>query len=48
MLQKPDNDTIYAMIEVDYQMIVNPDAFMSQLADMKSITKAPAMFVRRL
>ncbi len=48
MLQKPDNDTIYAMIEVDYQMIVNPDAFMSQLADMKSITKAPTMFVRRL
>jgi hypothetical protein len=43
-----DNDMVYAMIAVDYQKIVNPDAFMSQLAGMESITKAQTMFVRRL
>ena len=48
MLQKPDNDTIYAMIEVDYQKIVNPDAFMSKSIDMMMVTKAQPMFVRLL
>jgi hypothetical protein len=26
MLQKPDNEKVYAMIAVDYKKIVNPDA----------------------
>jgi hypothetical protein len=43
-----DNDMVYAMIAVDYKKIVNPDALMSQLAGMESITKAKTMFVRRL
>ena len=48
MLQTPDKDTVYAMIEVDYKKIVNPDTLMSQIIDMESITTASTMFVRRL
>lgn len=48
MLQKPDNETVYAMIAVDYKKIVNPDAFMSEMIDMKLVTKAQPMFVRLL
>jgi len=48
MSQQPENDTVYAMIAVDYKKIVNPDAFISQLAGMESITKVQTMFVRRL
>ena len=48
MQQPPDNDTIYAMIAVDYKKIVNPDAFISKIIDMKSVTKAQPMFVRLL
>jgi len=48
MLQKPDNDTVYAMIAVDYRKIVNPDAFMSEMIDMESVIKARPMFVRLL
>jgi len=48
MLQKPDNDTVYAMIAVDYKKIVNPDAFMSKIIDMESVIKAQPMFVRLL
>jgi len=48
MLQRPNNDNIYAMIAVDYQKIVNPDALMSQIIDIESVTKAQTMFVRVL
>jgi len=48
MQQHSDNDMIYAMIAVDYQKIVNPDTIMSQIIDIKSITKAQTMFVKRL
>lgn len=48
MLQKPDNDTVYAMIAVDYKKIVNPDAFMLEMIDMESVIKAQPIFVRRL
>ena len=48
MLQKPDIDKVYAMIAVDYKKIVNPDAFMSKMIDMESVTKAQPMFVRLL
>ena len=48
MLQKPDNDTVYAMIAVDYKKIVNPDALMSEMTDMKTVIKAQPMFVRLL
>jgi hypothetical protein len=48
MLQTPDNDNIYAMIAVDYKKIVNPDAFMSKIIDIKLVTKAKTMFVRLL
>ena len=48
MLKTPDNDTVYAMIEVDYKKIVNPDAFMSKIIDMELVTKAQTMFVRLL
>jgi hypothetical protein len=48
MLQTPDNDTVYAMIAVDYKKIVNPDAFMSKIIDMESVTKVQPMFVRLL
>jgi len=48
MLQKSDNDIIYAMIEVDYQKVVNPDAFMSKIIDKELVTKAKPMFVRLL
>ena len=48
MPQIPDNDTVYAMIAVDYKKIVNPDTLMSQIIDMEYITKAQTMFVRRL
>jgi hypothetical protein len=46
--QQPDNDTIYAMIAVDYQKIVNPDTLMLQLIDMMSIANGKPLFVRRL
>jgi len=48
MLQKPGNETVYAMIAVDYKKIVNPDALMSQMTDIKSVIKAKPMFVRLL
>lgn len=48
MLKTPDNDTVYAMIAVDYKKIVNPDAFMSRIIDMELVTKAQTMFVRLL
>ncbi|MEI7501465.1 MAG: hypothetical protein WCK84_13580 [Bacteroidota bacterium] len=48
MLQKPDNDNVYAMIAVDYKKIVNPDAFMSKIIDMELVTKVQTMFVRLL
>jgi hypothetical protein len=46
--QKPENDTVYALIAVDCKMIVNPDAFMSEAIDMELVTKAKPMFVRLL
>jgi len=48
MPQIHDNDTVYAMIAVDYKKIVNPDTLISQIIDMKYITKASTLFVRRL
>jgi len=48
MHQKPDSETVYAMIAVDYQKIVNPDALMSQITDIKTFTKEKPMFVRLL
>jgi hypothetical protein len=48
MLQKPENDTVYAMIAVDYKKIVNPDAFMSKITDIESVIKVHPMFVRLL
>jgi hypothetical protein len=48
MLQKPDNDIVYAMIAVDYKKIVNPDAFMSKISDIELVTIAKPMFVRLL
>lgn len=48
VLQKPDNDTVYAMIAVDYKKIVNPDAFVAECIDMEQIAKAKPMFVRLL
>lgn len=48
MLQTPDNDTVYAMIAVDYKKIVNPDALMLEITDIKSVTRAKPMFVRLL
>lgn len=48
MLQRPENDKVYAMIAVDYRKIVNPDAFMSKIIDMESVTKVEPMFVRLL
>jgi len=48
MSQQPENDTVYAMIAVDYKKIVNPDAFMSKVTDMESVIKAHPMFVRLL
>jgi len=48
MHQKPDSKTIYAMIAVDYQKIVNPDALMPQATDIKTFTKEKPMFVRLL
>ena len=48
MLQKLGNETIYAMIAVDYKKIVNPDALMSQITDITSVIKAKPMFVRLL
>ena len=44
----PDNDNVYVMIAVDYKKIVNPDAFISQIIDIESVTKAQPMFVRLL
>lgn len=48
MMQKPVNDTVYAMIEVDYKNIVNPVTFMSQIAGIELVTKFQPMFVRLL
>jgi hypothetical protein len=48
VLQKPVNETVYAMIAVDYKKIVNPDALMSQISDIKLFMKAQPMFVRLL
>ena len=48
MPQQIENDIVYAMIAVDYKKIVNPDAFMSKMIDMESVTKVQPMFVRLL
>ena len=48
MLQKSDNDTVYAMIAVDYQKIVNPDTFVMQCIDMEQNAQVKPMFVRLL
>jgi len=48
MSQQPENDTVYAMIAVDYQKIVNPDTFISKITDMELVTKAKPMYVRLL
>jgi hypothetical protein len=48
MQQIPDNDKVYAMIEVDYKKIVNPDTFISKSLDMEIITKVQPLFVRLL
>lgn len=48
MLQKPDNETVYAMIEVDYKKIVNPDTLMPYLSDIEVYTKQKPMLVRLL
>jgi hypothetical protein len=48
MSQQPENDTVYAMIAVDYKKIVNPDAFMSKIIEMELVTKTQPMFVRLL
>ncbi len=48
MHQKPDNETVYAMIAVDYKKIVNPDALMPQIIDAKVFMKEKPMFVRLL
>jgi len=48
MSQQPENDTVYAMIAVDYKKIVNPDTFMSKNIDMELVTKDQTMFVRLL
>jgi len=48
IVQRPDNDTVYAMIAVDWKKIVNPDALISQIIDIESVTKAQTMFVRVL
>ena len=48
MSQQPENDTVYAMIAVDYKKIVNPDAFMSKMIDMESVIKVHPMYVRLL
>ena len=48
MSQKPDNDTIYAMIAVDYEKIVNPDALMMEHLHMMTVAEAQPMFVRVL
>ncbi len=46
--QKPDNETVYAMIAVDYKKIVNPDTLMPQITDIKTFMKEKPMFVRLL
>jgi hypothetical protein len=48
ILQQPDNETVYAMIAVDYKKIVNPDAYMSKIIDMEYVTGVQPMFVRLL
>ena len=46
--QRHDNDIVYAMIAVDYEKIVNPDALMSQIIAIESVTRDQTMFVRVL
>jgi len=48
MLQRPDNDQVYAMIAVDYHKIVNPDALMLEHLHMMAVAEAQPMFVRVL
>jgi hypothetical protein len=48
MLQNADNDTVYAMIAVDYNKIVNPDALMPYLSDIEAYTKQKPLLVRLL
>ena len=48
MPQRPDTDQVYAMIAVDYQKIVNPDALMMEHLHMMTVAKAEPMFVRVL
>jgi hypothetical protein len=48
MLQNADNDTIYAMIAVEYEKVVNPDTLMSYLTDIEAYTKQKPLFVRLL
>lgn len=48
MLQKPDNECIYAMIPVGYEKIVNPDTLMPYLSVIEEHTRQKPMFVRLL
>lgn len=48
MLQHTDNDTVYAMIAVDYKKIVNPDTLMPYLSDIEACTKQKPLLVRLL
>jgi hypothetical protein len=48
MQQRPDNDQVYAMIAVDYEKIVNPDALMMEHLHMMTVAEAQPMFVRVL
>lgn len=48
MPQIVDNDKVYAMIKIDYKMIVNPDALIAQSTDILSFTKDKVQFVRLL
>lgn len=48
ILQQSDNDTVYAMIAVDYKKIVNPDTFMLQFPDIETFISTRPMFVRLL
>lgn len=48
MVQQPDNDTVYAMIAVNYKKIVNPDTFMCQFTDIEPVISTRPLFVRLL
>jgi hypothetical protein len=48
MLQKPENDTVYAIIAVDYEKIVNPDTLMPYLTDIEALIASKPLLVRLL